>query len=148
MRSAKDTVNTKQQELIRSHEDNARLSSELTHARSELHRQEGEVRSLRSVKEQLAVAEVKNQQLSDQLAQANGRVADLDKENQANVSKLREAAETEQRLESELMAAKSVVVSHEKIFERLAALQAPQAKSVNAKKNSVDSQNSLFNSEE
>ena len=53
-----------------------------------------------------------------------------------------------QRLESELMAAKSVVVSHEKIFERLAALQAPQAKSVNAKKNSVDSQNSLFNSEE
>ena len=141
MRSAKDTVNTKQQELIRSHEDNARLSSELTHARSELHRQEGEVRSLRSVKEQLAVAEVKNQQLSDQLAQANGRVADLDKENQANVSKLREAAETEQRLESELMAAKSVVVSHEKIFERLAALQAPQAKSVNAKKNSVDMRN-------
>ena len=106
------------------------------------------MRSLRSVKEQLAVAEVKNQQLSDQLAQANGRVADLDKENQANVSKLREAAETEQRLESELMAAKAVVVSHEKIFERLAALQAPQAKSVNAKKNSVDSQNSLFNSEE
>ncbi len=106
------------------------------------------MRSLRSVKEQLAVAEVKNQQLSDQLAQANGRVADLDKENQANVSKLREAAETEQRLESELMAAKSVVVSHEKIFERFAALQAPQAKSVNAKKNSVDSQNSLFNSEE
>ena len=44
--------------------------------------------------------------------------------------------------------AKSVVVSHEKILERLAALQAPQAKSVNAKKNSVDSQNSLFNSEE
>ena len=148
LRSAKDTANTKQQELIRSHEDNARLSSELTHAHSELHRQEGEVRSLRSAKEQLAVAEVKNQQLSDQLAQANGRVADLDKENQANVSKLREAAETEQRLESELMAAKSVVVSHEKIFERLAALQAPQAKSVNAKKNSVDSQNSLFNSEE
>ena len=91
---------------------------------------------------------MKNQQLSDQLAQANGRVADLDRENQANVSKLRETVETGQRLESELMAAKSVVVSHEKILERLAALQAPQAKSVNAKKNSVDSQNSLFNSEE
>ena len=141
-------MNTQQQELIRSHEDNARLSSELTHARSELHRQEGEIRTLRSAKEQLAVAEVKNQQLSDQLAQANGRVADLDRENQANVSKLRETVETGQRLESELMAAKSVVVSHEKILERLAALQAPQAKSVNAKKNSVDSQNSLFNSEE
>ena len=147
LRSAKDSVNTKQQELISSHESNARLSSELGNARSELHRQEGELRSLRSAKEQLAVAEVKNQQLLAQLAQANARVTDLDKENQANVSKLQETAETGQRLESELMAAKAVVVSHEKIFERLAALQAPQAKSVNAKKNSVDSQNSLFNSD-
>jgi DNA repair exonuclease SbcCD ATPase subunit len=148
LRSAKDAANTKQQELIRSHEDNARLSSELTHARSELHRQESEVRSLRSAKEQLAVAEVKNQQLSEQFAQANARVADLDKENQANVGKLQETVATGQRLESELMAAKAVVVSHEKIFEKLAALQALPAKSVNAKKNSVDSQNSLFNSEE
>jgi chromosome segregation ATPase len=147
LRAAKETVNTKQQELIRSHEDNARLSSELAHARSELHRQEGEVRSLRSAKEQLAVADVKNQQLSEQLAQANARVADLGKENQANVCKLQETMETGQRLESELMAAKAVVVSHEKIFEKLTALQAPPAKSVNTK-NSVDSQNSLFNSEE
>ena len=148
LRSAKDTVNTKQQELIRSHEDNARLSSELTHAHSELHRQEGEVRSLRSAKEQLAVAEVKNQQLSEQLAHANTRVTDLGKENQVNVCKLRESMETGQRLESELMAAQAVVVSHEKIFEKLTALQVPPAKSANTKKNSVDSQNSLFNSEE
>ena len=75
-------------------------------------------------------------------------MADLDKENQANVGKLQETVETRQRLESELMAAKAVVVSHEKIFEKLTALQAPLTKSVNAKKNSVDSQNSLFNSEE
>ena len=75
-------------------------------------------------------------------------MADLGKENQANFFKLQETMETGQRLESELMAAKAVVVSHEKIFERLTALQAPQAKSGNAKKNSVDSQNSLFNSEE
>ena len=148
LRSAKDTVNTKQQELIRSHEDNARLSSELTHAHSELHRQEGEVRSLRSAKEQLAVAEVKNQQLLEQLAQANARVTDLDKENRENIGKLQQTVETGQRLESELMAAKAVVVSQEKIFEKLAAFQAPPTKNVNAKKNSVDSQNSLFNSEE
>ena len=147
LRSAKDSVNTKQQELISSHESNARLSSELGNARSELHRQEGELRSLRTAKEQLAVAEVKNKQLLEQLAQANTRVTDLDKENQANVSKLQETVATGQRLESELMAAKAVVVSHEKIFEKLTALQAPPAKSVNTKKN-VDSQNSLFNSEE
>lgn len=148
LRTAKDTVNTKQQELICSHEDNARLSSELTHARSELHRQEGEVRSLRSVKEQLAVAEVKSLRLSEQLAQVNALVADLGKEKQANVRKLQETMETGQRLESELMAAKAVVVSHERIFEKLAALQAPPAKNANTKKNSVDSQNTLFNSDE
>lgn len=147
LRAAKDAVNAKQQDLIRSHEDNARLSSELTHARSELHRQEGEVRSLRSAKEQLAVAEVKNQQLSEQLAQANALVADLGNENQANVRKLQEMMETGQRLESELMAAKAVVVSHERFFETLTALQAPPPKNANTKKNSVDSQNSLFNSE-
>ena len=107
-----------------------------------------QLRSHWAVKEQLAVAEVKNQQLLEQLAQANARVTDLDRENQANVSKLQETVETGQRLESELMAAKSVVVSHEKIFEKLTALQVPPAKSANTKKNSVDSQNSLFNSEE
>ena len=148
LRATKDTVNAKQQELIRSHEDNARLSSELTHARNEFHRQEGEVRSLRSAKEQLAVAEVKSQQLSEKLAQANALVADLGKENLLNVRKLQETMETGQRLESELMAAKAVVVSHERFFEKLTALQAPPAKNSNAKKNSVDSQNSLFNSEE
>jgi phage host-nuclease inhibitor protein Gam len=148
LRAAKDMSNGKQQELISSHESNARLSSELGNARSELHRQEGELRSLRSAKEQLAVAEVKNQQLLEQLAQANARVTDLDKENRENIGKLQQTVETGQRLESELMAAKAVVVSQEKIFEKLAAFQAPPTKNVNAKKNSVDSQNSLFNSEE
>lgn len=103
---------------------------------------------MRSAKEQLAVAEVKNQQLSEQLAQANALVADLGKENQANVRKLQEIMETGQRLESKLMAAKAVVVSHERFFEKLTTLQAPPAKNTNTKKNSVDSQNSLFNSEE
>ncbi len=148
LRAAKDVLNGKQQELISSHESNARLSSELGNARSELHRLDTEVRLLRSAKEQLIIAELRNQQLSEQIEQANTRVADLTKENQELVGKLQEVMETGQQLESELMAAKAVVVSHEKIFERLAALQAPQAKSVNANKNSVDSQNSLFNSAE
>ena len=148
MRAAKDMSNGKQQELISSHESNARLSSELGNARSELHRLDTEVRLLRSAKEQLIIAELRNQQLSEQIEQANTRVVDLIKENQENAGKLQATMETVQRLESELMAAKAVVVSHEKLFERLSALQAPQAKSANAKKNSVDSQNSLFNSEE
>ena len=89
---------------------------------------------------------MKIQQLSDQLAQANGRVSGLDKENQTNLCKLQESMETGQRLEAELMAAKAVAASHEKILEKLATLQPPQTKSASAKKNSVDNQDSLFNS--
>lgn len=148
LRAAKDLSNGKQQELISSHESNARISSELGNARSELHRLDTEVRLLRSTKEQLIIAELKNQQLSEQIEQANVRAADLLKEYQENVDKLQETIETGQRLESELMAAKAVVVSQEKVLEKLAALQVPPAKSANAKKKSIDSQNSLFNSEE
>src|SRR5574343_577679 len=57
LRAAKDTANAKQQELIRSHGDNARLSSEQGHLRSEFHRLETEVRLLRTALEKLAVSE-------------------------------------------------------------------------------------------
>lgn len=79
--------------------------------------------------------------MSEQIEQVNVRVADLFKENQENVGKLQKTMETKPQLESELMAAKAVVVSHEKIFEKLAVLQVSPTKSVNTKKNSIDSQN-------
>jgi chromosome segregation ATPase len=135
-RTVKDTVNTKQQELVGSHEGNARLSSELAHARSELHRLDAEVRLLRPAKEQLVIAELKNQQLSEQLAQATERETQLVKENQGNSSKLQEAIGTGQRLESELMAAKAVLASHEHILQKLAPLQSPAENNVSTKKNS------------
>ena len=148
LRSTKDAANAKQQELIGSHEGNARLSSELAHARGEIHRLDTEVRSLRPAKEQLAIAELKNQQLSEQLTQANEREAKLVTENHTSASKLQEAIETGQRLGSELMAANAVLASHEQILQKLTALQAPPVKGVSTKKGSVDNQNSLFNSEE
>ena len=96
----------------------------------------------------MIIAELKNQQLSEQIEQVNARAAGLLVENQENVVKLQETMETGHRLESELMAAKAVAANQEKIFEKLTALQVPPAKSVNIMKNNVDSQNSLFNSEE
>ena len=147
LRSTKDAVNTKQQELIGSHEGNARLSSELAHARGEIHRLDTEVRSLRPAKEQLAVAELKNQQLSEQLVQANEREAKLVTENQTGASKLQEAIETGQRLGSELMAANAVLASQEQILQKLTTLQAPPVKDASTKKGNTDNQNSLLNSE-
>ena len=141
LRGSKETVYVKQQELMHSREDNARLSSELTHVRNELHQQEDEMRSLHSAKEQLAIAEVKKQQFSEELLQVNSKMADLDKENQTNIRKLQEAAETERRLEFELVAAQATVASHEKIFQKLTALQ---AKGNSIKKSDTGNRNSLF----
>ena len=146
LRTAKDTANTKQQELISSHQDNARLSSELAHSRSEIHRLDTEVRSLRSTKEKLAVTELKNQQLSEHLAQAIERKTSLAKENENRADEQQKAIHAKQQLESELMATKAVLASHEVILQRLTASQAPPTKSTKTS-GSIDNQNSLFKSE-
>jgi len=147
LRSVKDGVNAKQQELIRSHEDNARLSSELTHSRSELHRLETEARSLRTIREQQAVSELKNQQLAERLAQATTRGDELLAERQDCVQKLQEAAQAGSRLESELAAAKAVLASQEQILQKLTEHQLPTAKGTASRKGSAKDQESLFNSD-
>src|SRR5574343_476529 len=94
LRAAKDMSNGKQKELISSHESNARLSSELGNARSELHRLDTEVRLLRSTKEQLIVSELKNQQMEERQAQATTRVEELLIEIQGYAQKLADATQT------------------------------------------------------
>ena len=110
LRAVKETVNAKQQELIRSHEDNARLSSEQGHLRAELHRLETEIRPLRTAREQLAVSELKNQQLEERQAQAATRVEELLIEAQGYAQKLEESTHAGVRLEAELTAAKAVLM--------------------------------------
>lgn len=132
LRGAKETVNAKQQELIRSHEDNARLSSEQTHFRSELHRLETEIRPLRTAREQLAVFELKNQQLEDRLAQSTTHLDQLKAENQSYTEKLQDAHQAGLRLEAELTAAKAVLASQEQILQRITISQPPQRKAADS----------------
>jgi len=147
LRTAKETVNAKQQELIRSHQDNARLSSEQAHLCSELHRLETEVRPLRTAREQLAVSELKNQQLEERLTQASARTDALLAENQSSAEKLQEANQVGLRLETELTAAKAVLASHEQILQKLTISQTPATKSSGQRKGSAENQESLFNPE-
>ena len=146
LRTAKETVNTKQQELIRSHEDNARLSSEQGHLRSELHRLETEIRPLRTAREQLAVSELKNQQLEERQAQAATRVEELLIETQGYAQKLDEATQTAFRLEAELTAAKAMLASHQQILEKLTVSQSVPPKERGQRKGSAKNQESLFDS--
>ena len=119
LRTARDTLGTKQQELIRSHEDNARLSSELAHAKAEFRRLDHEMRVLRAAKDSLAVAEMKNQQWAEQARAKDERVAQLLAENLEIAQKLAATVAAGQRLETELAASKAVIASHEQIFQKL-----------------------------
>ena len=147
LRAAKETVNAKQQELIHSHQDNARLSSEQAHLRSELHRLESEIRPLRTAREHLAVSEQKNQQQEERLAQRAARIDELLVENQSYAEKLQDANQAGLRLETELSAAKAVLASHEQILQRITISQAPATKGSGHRKESAENQESLFEPE-
>ncbi len=146
LRAVKETVNAKQQELIRSHEDNARLSSEQGHLRAELHRLETEIRPLRTAREQLAVSELKNQQLEERQAQAATRVEELLIEAQGYAQKLEESTHAGVRLEAELTAAKAVLASHEQILQKLTVSQSAAPKVSGKPKGGTKKQESLFDS--
>jgi chromosome segregation ATPase len=147
LRTAKEVVNAKQQELIRSHEDNARLSNEQTNLRRESHRLETELRTLRTAREQLVASELKNQQLEERLAQTTAHVNELLMENQSCAEKLQDANQTGLRLEAELIAAKAVLSSHEQILQRLTVIQIPATEESGQHKGSAENQESLFDPE-
>ena len=120
LRSAKDALNTKQQELIGSHEDNARLSNEVTNRRNDAHRLETEIRTLRTAKEQLGIAETTNQHLTHKLGDAEQREEALKRENRESAERLQAALAASQKLEVELAAAKAIVaIPQEQILQRL-----------------------------
>ncbi|MDR0770084.1 MAG: DNA-binding protein [Burkholderiales bacterium] len=147
LRAAKETATVKRQELIRSHEDNVRLSSELAHFRSELHRLETEARPLRAAREQLAVSELKRQQVEEQLLHTGVRVDELLIEIQGYEKKLQEATQTTFRLEAELTAMKAVSVSQEQVLQKLIANHSPPAKGSEQKSGVSENQGSLLSSD-
>lgn len=120
LRVAKDSLTSKQQELMVSHENNARLSSELIHVRNDFNNLDQEVRMLRHSKEQLGVAELKNEQLTLQLAKASERETALIAENKNSAERLQERIVVGQQLETELLTARTVIATHERILQTLA----------------------------
>ena len=119
IRSTKESLNGRQQELIHSHTANAKLSSELAHARREQHRLEGEARLVQQAREQLASVEQRNQQLSVKLAQAMEQSASLVQENQDIAGRLQNAQVTVRELETELVAVNARLGAHEQILQGL-----------------------------
>ncbi|NOV29555.1 DNA-binding protein [Methylomonas sp. ZR1] len=123
LRIAKDSITSKQQELMVSHENNARLSSELIHVRNDFNNLDQEVRMLRHSKERLGVAELKNEQLMLQLAKASERETVLIAENKNSAERLQERIAVGQQLETELLTARAVIATHERILQTLAPPQ-------------------------
>ncbi len=126
LKTAKDALNTKQQELIRSHEDNARLSSELAHSQSATHHLEAEIRPLRAVKEQMGVVELSNLHLIEKTKESEQREIVLNNESQDKERKLQMALEACQNLEKELAAAKAVITTQDQILQKFPAAAAKE----------------------
>lgn len=120
LRIAKDSLTSKQQELIVSNENNARLSAELMHVRNDFRNLDQEVRMLRLSREQLGVAELKNEQLISQLAKISDRESALTAENEDNTNKLQELVTAYQQLETELLTARAVIATQERVLQTLA----------------------------
>jgi chromosome segregation ATPase len=120
LRMANETLGAKQHELIRSHEDNARLASELTHAGAEFRRLDSETRLLRAAKEALGVVEAKNQQLDEQLRQRDAEAAQRLAAYRDGEQKLAMAVAEGQRLERELAVVNAVLASYERLLPKRA----------------------------
>lgn len=148
LRSTKDTLGAKQQEAIHSHQDNARLSNELTHAKSELHQLQSELRSLRNLKEQLIISEQKNENLSQQIAEKEAAFATLTGEcNRESVAST-ELRDRNQQLEIELASVKAAKATQEQIIENIREHFSTQSKAPPATKQSPrKTQETLFDTE-
>ena len=127
LRAATESLNAKQQEIVRSHEDNARIASELNHQSTELRRIETEVRQLRTVREQLVAIDLKRQQLKTSLEQADTQLAELRADNQSKSNQLLETDRIARGLEADLSAARASLASYERILQALPFTQAVDA---------------------
>lgn len=137
-------MNAKQQELIRSHEDNARLSSEQGHLRAELHRLENRDSAATYKPESNWPLRVEESTVRRAPGTGCNASEELLIEAQGYAQKLEESTHAGVRLEAELTAAP--LASHEQILQKLTASQSAAPKVSGKPKGGTKKQESLFDS--
>ena len=113
LRTVNETLATKQQEVVHTLQDNARLVGDLSRAQGDLHQAQEEVRGLRPLKDELGFAQRRTEELGRRLVERDSAVQQLSTSNEQLQAKVDELLGAKQQLELALATAKSSVTAQE-----------------------------------
>lgn len=122
LRTTQETLHDKQQAVTVIQEDNIRLDNDLKLVRGEYLRTQQGLQALSHVEQALTVAELNNQQLLRQLTETSEREIQGLAAKQKETERLTTALAEVQRLDKELLIAKTALSVHERIIETLQPL--------------------------
>ena len=115
LRTVNETLATKQQVVVHTLQDNARLVGDLSRAQGDLHQAQEEVRGLRPLKDELGFAQRRTEELGRRLVERDSAVQQLSTSNEQLQAKVDELLGAKQQLELALATAKSSVTAQEQV---------------------------------
>jgi len=125
LRTLNETLTAKQHEVVQAHQEGVRLLGDLSRVQSDLYQSQEEVRNLRPLKDSLAFAQRRTEELGQKLVEQEAATRQLDESTGKLTARLNESLERNQKLELELVAAKASVAAQEQIvgnmLQRLSA---------------------------
>ncbi|ODS67553.1 MAG: integrase [Bordetella sp. SCN 67-23] len=129
VRTLTQTLAKKQHEAIHAQQENGRLVNELSHAQSNLHQTQTELRTLKGIKDQFTSSERHAEELGRRVVEQEVLIKDLTAA-QANLdTKVATLTGQNRQLEVELASARSSAATQEQITEKIEALLAMAAPS-------------------
>jgi len=119
IRTLNDTLNEKRQEALHGHEQNARLTTELSQTQKRLRDAEAQLRTLNTLQQQLATAEQQAKTSAGKITELQQALEAMTAENTALKAQGREDAERIQRLEVELATARASEAAQAELTQKI-----------------------------
>jgi len=119
LRTLNETLNEKRQEALHGHEQNARLTTELSQAQKRLRDAEAELSTLNTLRERLATAEQQGKTSAGKMTELKQSLEAVTAENIALKARGREDAERIQRLEVDLATARASEAAQAELTKRI-----------------------------
>lgn len=128
IRTVNEALSEKRQETLHSHEQNARLTTELSQAQKRLRDVEGELRTLNTLREQLTTAQQQVKTSADKITQLQQALEGVTAENAALEARRNADAQRIQRLEVDLVAAQAAEAAQAELARKIQGwLEQPRA---------------------
>lgn len=129
VRTLTQTLAKKQHEAIHTQQENGRLVNELSHAQSDLHQVQAELRTLKGIKDQYASSERHTEELGRRVVEQDALIKNLTATQATLDTQVEMLTGQNRQLEVELASARSTAATHDRITEKIEALLAMAAPS-------------------